>query len=662
MRARWALALTSTLAVLGAALGGAAAASATAPVRLGSSYVLDDAGVLSPADAQDVESRLTDLAQDSDVELWVTFVDEFTNPADAAEWANATAQVNGLGVDQYLLAVAVDTRQYYLSGDEAGPVSFDELGEIETSRIQPELRDGDYAGAVIAAADGLDAAAGGGGGSGTWILVAVVVILAVVIIVWAVRRRRKPAGARAGTSAPQPSLEELERQSGSALVQTDDAIKASEQELGFARAEFGDAAVEEFAQVLAHAKADLDRAFSLQQKLDDSTPDTEEQVRQWRGEIITLCAAANEALDAKAAAFDVLRDLERNAPQELERVRGERARVADAIAATETALASLRAQYADEALATVADNPAQARERIAFADAQLAEAQSDLDEGRTGEAALGIRAAQDAVAQARLLEEAVTHVSTDLAAADTRAGAVAAEIESDIAAAAAVPDPDGRIAAAVDAAREQLRVAREALGGERRRPLEALTGLEQANTTLDTVVAAGRDAAAQQRRAAAQLDQALLQARAQVTAGNDFIAARRGAVGATARTRLAEAGALLDQAEALRGTDAAAALAAAQRATQLGSEAIRLARNDVSAYAAPTGGYGTGYGRGGSGAGDVLMGAMLGGLLAGGGGRRSSGFGGGFSGGSRGGFSAGSRSRAGGSSGGGRARRGGGRF
>src|SRR3546814_6921109 len=78
-------------------------------------------------------------------------------------------------------------------------------------------------------------------------------------------------------------------------------------------------------------KADLDRAFSLQQLLDDATADTEEQVRAWRGEILSLTAAADEALDAKAEAFDALRDLERNAPQELARTKQERAAVAEEI-------------------------------------------------------------------------------------------------------------------------------------------------------------------------------------------------------------------------------------------------------------------------------------------------------------------------------------------
>ncbi|MGO8609994.1 TPM domain-containing protein, partial [Rhizobium johnstonii] len=75
------------------------------------------------------------------VDLWVVYVDQFTNPSDPEEWANQTASNNGLGPSQYLLAISTDGRQFYLSGDSSGPVSGDELTAIEQQRILPELRD-----------------------------------------------------------------------------------------------------------------------------------------------------------------------------------------------------------------------------------------------------------------------------------------------------------------------------------------------------------------------------------------------------------------------------------------------------------------------------------------------------------------------------------------
>ncbi|MET0861721.1 MAG: TPM domain-containing protein, partial [Microbacterium sp.] len=284
-----------------------------------------------------------------------------------------------------------------------------------------------------------------------------------------------------------------------------------------------------------------------------------------------------------------------------------------------------------------------------------------------GEAAVGIRAAEDAVAQARLLETAIDDLATDLAEGEQSATALIAELEQDMAAASALPDPDGRVAAAVAATRQQVDQARTNLASAAMRPLFTLENLEAANTQIDAVIGAVRDAAAQAQRAQQLLGQTMLQAQGQVSAAEDYITARRGAIGAEARTRLAEAGASLVQAQQLQASDPQQALALAQRANQLAGQAIQYAQNDVGSFE-NQGGLGGLVGGGsnrGGGGGDML-GAVLGGivinsLLGGGGGGRSSG--GGFGGMFGGGGGGGGRISPGSFGGGGtRGRRGGGRF
>ncbi|QIG38229.1 TPM domain-containing protein [Microbacterium sp. 4R-513] len=680
MPARRILALTAALSLL--LIGGADAASATDPVTLGSTYVVDQTDTLSSSEEQSAEARLQQLSDQTDVDLWVVFVDEFTNPSDAGSWANDTATANGLGPNQYLLAIAVDGRQYYLSGDSSGPVSEDELASIEQQQIQPELKAGDWAGAVDAAADGLTSAAGGGssgasGGGGLLpgLLVFVLIAAIVGVIIWLlVRRRRRraqvPGGAPGQPTVPQVSTEELARQASAALVETDDAVKTSEQELGFAKAQFGDAATTEFAQALETAKGNLTKAFTLQQQLDDAVPDTEEQVRAWNTQILSLLEDANRGLDEKAEAFDELRKLEQNAPEALARVQEQRSEAANGVDAAAQRLATLGQSYAPEALSTVADNPDQARDRIAFADEQLTAAQTAIGAGDGGQAAVSIRAAEEAVGQAKLLEDAIDKLGRDLVEGEQRAQALVAELEQDIAAASALPDPDGHVAATVTATRQQLDAARALLGSSQRRPLAALQALEGANRQIDAVIAGVRDAAAQAQRTQQMLGQTILQARAQVSAAEDYITARRGAVGAEARTRLAEAGASLVQAEQLQAADPQRALQYAQRADQLAGQAIEYAQNDVGSFGggggmfAPSGGMG---GMGGSGGGGGMLGAVLGGIvlnsMLGGGGGRSGGMGGGSIFGGGGGFPSGGGFNPGSFGGGGtRARRGGGRF
>lgn len=634
----------------------AAPASATDPVTLDAAYVLDEVEALSAADEAAADARLAELYESTGVDLYAVFVDDLTNPSNRNEWADAVAYDNGLGQSQYLLAVATDSRQFTISADSSGPLSEDQLLAIE-DEIKPYLSAGDYLGAITTAANGFEEAlAGGSGGGGFFTVVLLVVVVAALagLVLWIVIRSRRKREAD-----PQAvSLDELARRAASALVATDDAITTSTQELGFARAQFGDAAAAEFENALAGARASLTEAFALQQRLDDAEPDTEAQIREWNLAILDLCEKANTALDEKAAEFESLRELERTAPQALERVARDRETASAGVADAERALSELEASFHPDALATVADNPEQVRERLAFADAALSQARQDLAAGKTAEAAVALRGAEDAVIQALQLERAIDTLAHDLRQAAANAQSVMAGIEADIAAARALPDLDGRLAGVAASTTQQVAAARALLDAPQRRPLAALHALQEADRQIDEVLQAARDAQAKAQRARQALTQISMQASAQISAADDFIAARRGAVGAEARTRLAEARASLATAQQIQVSDPTQALPHAQRAEQLASQAIQAAQRDVGAFDV------SGYGGSRSGGSNGMMGAVLGGIvlnsiLSGGGGGMRGGFGGGGS--RRGGFGGGSRG--GGFGGGGsRGRRGGGRF
>lgn len=687
MRVRWAVSIWAfcVAVLLGA---GATAAWAESPVQLGAGRVSDSAGVLSTGEVTEITTAVDDLAADHGVDLWVVYVPTFTDPSDAESWANQTAKDNNLGPNQYLLAVATEDRAYYLSGDSSGPVSGDQLTAIEQQRILPQLRDDDWAGAGVAAAEGLGAAIGGGsiggtgGGSAGWLtilLIVVVAVVAVVLLVVFLRRRRAANGGgsvaagRQGapvdplTTAPIP---ELERLAGSALVQTDDAVRTSEEELGFATASFGEPATSAFTAALAGAKDDLSQAFALKQRLDDAEPDTEQQQRDWNLQIIRLCEHANHVLDEQAASFDELRALEKNAPAAVEELRARSAAAGPTVTAAQDTVHALQTRYSPDALITVIDNPAQATERLAFATAAISDAAARLAAGDSGEAAVGIRAAEEALDQATQLTGAVKRLQADLTTAEQHLAARLAELDGDVAAAGGQADPTGTLAAAVASTTATVAQVRGALGTPNN-PIALLARLDAANTQIDGALQGVRTVAEQRQRAAAALGQTLQTAGAQVSAAEDFIVSRRGAVGPEARTRLAEAGRTLVQAQGLADTDPTQALSLAQRANSLASQSVQLAQADLGQFQSQSaGGFGGMLGGGqGQQGGNGMLGAVLGGILInsvlGGGGSRSGGgmFGGGGSGGGMFGGSSG-RSRSAGSFGGGgtRSRRGGGRF
>jgi hypothetical protein len=652
-----------------------------------------------------VEEAANALSENSTVDLFVVYVDTFTNPSTAVEWADATATANNLGPSDYLLAVAIDDRAYYLSGDSAGPISESDLAEIETTLIEPALSDGDWAGAAIAAADGLDDAVGGGGfGGGLMIIIALVILAGLALVIFAIARSRRKAGERgirsekAGqAAAPQIPLAELQQSAASALVQTDDAVQTSTEELGFATASYGDAAAP-FQQALAQAKEKLGEAFRIKQRLDDAQPDTEDQTRQWNTQIIQLCEEANVVLDEQAEAFDELRALEKDVPGAIANVTRDFAAVQPRVAGTRSELAQLQAQYSDEILTTVADNPDQAAERLTFAQMALDGAEADAASGEISEAVVDVRAAEDAVAQAAHLLDAVTTVGLNLQTTRNGIDATIADLRRDLADARALAAGSGSasaaagdsIAAVESSTQSTLEQVQQQLVSAPVPVHQLAQQLELANREIDGILGAVRNEQEQHRRATAALRQVLSSAESKVAAATDFINARRGGVGAEARTRLAEASRLVSSAYESAPSDPALALAHAQRADGLAAQAIQLAEQDVSGFSADgfgglggLGGFGGGNSRGSGGT--DMMGAVLGGIIinsvlgggnrggglfgggsggmfGGGGGSRGGGFGG-FSGGGGRGGRGGSRRGPGSFGGGGtRSRRGGGRF
>lgn len=616
---------------------GASGAAAVGPGTLGSEYVTDAVDVLDDSEERAANARLAEAFDTTGLDLFVVFVDEFTDPADRIAWADETAELNGLGDSQYLLAVATDGRQYYLSSSVDGELSDAALGRIE-ERVLPELRDRDWAGAVTAAAEQLEAEDAAPGRT-----TAVVVGIGAGVLGLGgaafgvsrlVRRRRDAAAA-------EQDLAQLERASGSALVAADDAVKSSAQELEFARAQFGDASVSAYADAVETARARLLEAFALRQQLDDTTPDTDAQQREWLERIIELCAAVDETLDAQADAFARLRAIEQNAPAALAEAVARREQAGARGAQSRAEAERLAAAYAADELGALdgADGAVQQAEQLlAFAEDRERAASTALGAAPpdSGAAAVAIREAEAAVAQADEIHRAIAARGSELASIEARCAELIGELEADVSGARAVPDADGRVAAAMTATQERIAQARHDLSGAERRPGRAVQALEAANAQIDGAV----HSAQQAERARRLLDAQLAQSDSQVRQAEAFIDARRGAVGSRARTRAAEARAALARADAARSANPETALADAQRASSLAAEALSAAQSDVSGFGT---GYGGGSGGGSSAGGDLA--AVLGGILGGGnGGSGYGGSGGGFwGGGSSGSWGGGSR-------------------
>ncbi|BCJ51998.1 hypothetical protein Asp14428_34730 [Actinoplanes sp. NBRC 14428] len=736
-----------------------APARADPPGRL-ATQVTDDAGALGGR--AEIDRALASLQRETGIQLFVVLVDSFDDTP-AQQWTDQTAQLSDLGDRDALLAVATDDRTYAYSFPPYARITDDELEQVAAEDVEPALARGDWSGAVIAAATGYEQAAGGSS-SYAWVLILLAAVIAGALLWVFLRRRRRaqpPPPPRAG-----PPTEDLTAQANALLLELDDDLRASQSELDLATAQYGDPETARFRAALEASRQDVAEAFRLRMSLDENPAPDEETRRRTLTEIIARCRAADDRLDAESEAFDRLRDLETRAPQVAAELETRLAALEAALPAATTTATELSRRWSGQTVTAVSGNVDQARERLQFTTSAIARARAALTtpptpdgaagpasgagadpalgaggtpdaaatpdagpaqhagpasggvSGGRAEAALAVRAAEQAVQQAEQLVAAIHRAATDLEAARSAAGALIAELESEIAtgratlsststsgsgsgtaagggpasgspagggiAGGGMAAPPG-LAEAVAGAERTVAEVRGHLAAEQPDPVVAVAALQAADAILDRALAEAQDAAQRLARARAQLTQALPVARAEVATASDFITTRRGAVGTGARASLSEAFRHLALAESLAESDPITALAEAQQAQRQAGAASSAAHSDVQSWAAygsdgpgsygpggyGSGGYGPGdygsggYGRGGAGGFDAgaFAGAVLGGILSGGSRSHghSGGRGGGWSGGGFGGSASRGRRTGGGGAGGGR-RGGGGRF
>ena len=660
--------LSLLLAMLAAGVLLAPSTTAEPPFRL-TDYVTDNAGVLNGAQRAQVASAVDALYSDRRTRLWVVYVDSFSGQS-AENWAASVRRVSDLGDFDALLAVATRDRAYAFGvPDTATDLSASQVDSLRRNDIEPALRRGDWAGAAVAAADGLNASPASGAGISWFGMLAILAVLAVavaVLLLWRRRRRRKrreaefAAARRVDPADPKAlaavSLDALDDLSRAMVVDVDNAVRTSEHELEIAVEEFGADRTEPFTRAVNNAKTTLTQAFNVRQILDDAVPETPAQRRDLLTRVVVAAAKADRELDAQSEAFAQLRDLVINAPTRLTAMTQHVVDITARLGPSEQTLEQLRREFDAAALTSVTGNVEAAKELLTFADHNISRGRDLANRpvaGQQTELVDCIRAAESALNQARSLLDSVDSAASDIRRAAASLPAAIEDIQNGIRQAGellregAVPKAE-QLTAARDAAATAVATAQRSGSVD---PLGAFTELTTADANLDRLlieVEQEREAAERLNRT---LDEALFTARSRVRSVSDFIDTRRGIVGPEARTRLAEAVRQIGAAEAKRSTEPADAVAHANGASMLAAQAQNLANADVQnaqqSYMGPFGG----------GGGGGNMGAMIGGILIGN--ILSGGMRGGFGGFGGGGFSPGSF---GGSGGGGGMFGGGGRF
>jgi TPM domain len=633
------------LAVLAATLLVAPTAAADRPFRL-STYVTDNAGALTVGQRGDVATAIEQLYNDRRVRLWVVYVEDFSGQG-AESWAQSTYRTSDLGDNDALLVVAtVDRSYWFMVPGSVNNVSPDEVTNLRRNEIEPALSRGDWSGAAVAAATGLNKA--GAATKVPWpavfaIIGVIVLALAALLVLMRWRRRRRraaefAAARRADLTDPNAlasvSLDALDDLSREKVVDVDNAVRASSNELELAVEEFGSDRTEPFTRAVGNAKATLAQAFTIRQQLDDAIPETAAQRRDLLTRVVVSAALADRELDAQKAAFEQLRDLVINAAAKLDTLTQQLVELTARIAPSEQKLAALHSEFDSAALASVSGNVTTAQERLKFADQNTTRARELAARpvaGQQAELVDTVRAAESALGQARSLLDAVDSAESDINRAAAMLPSAIADIQNGIAQADVQLRQGngphvGELTAARGAAASAVETAQRTGSTD---PLGAFTGLTKADADLDRLLAE----VAQEREAAERLartyDQALFSAQSRVRSVSDYIDTRRGSIGPEARTRLSEAARQLQAAQATRTSDVNKAIAYANGASLLAAQAQSLANADVQNAQRV---YAGRYGSGNSNMGAVLGGIIIGNILSGGmRGGSSGGFGGDWS-------------------------------
>jgi len=618
----------------------APAVSAESPFRL-PDYVTDQAGALSPQQVTEVQKAVDALYNERRIRLWVVFVDSFA-PQSAVAWAQSTRTASDLGDDDAILAVATGQRSYAFLVPAGTGVDSAKVDSVRRNDIEPALHRNDWGGAAVAAATSLTAASGSSAGV-SWL--ALTLSLAVVflglgaLLLWSRGRKRKrrsaelamaqrldPTDPAALASVPLDALDDLSK---SIVVEVDNAVRTSDNELTLAVEEFGEQQAAPFSQAVNAAKVALAQAFNVRHQLDDSIPETPAQRRDLLTRVIVSAAKANRELATQTESFHRLRDLVINAPERLDALTQQLVDITARIEPAGEHLTALHNEFADTALASVTRNVNAAKERVEFADKSIGRARELVAKpalGKQGELIDCIRAAQSALGQAQSMLDAIDSAASDIRRAVSDLPAAIADITKGIEQAGEQLKRGGiKESDELKRARDQAAAAvAEAQANGAADPLGAFTNLTQADAELDRLLAEiseERDAA---ERLGRSFDQALFTAQSRVRSVSDYIDTRRGSIGPEARTRLSEAVRHLQAAQDKKKSNIAEAIAHANGAAGLAAQAQQLANNDVmAAQQQYTNRYGGG---GGSNMGAMIGGIILGNILSGG---MRGGFGGG---------------------------------
>ena len=627
--------------------------------------VTDEAGVLSSSEKSELEDKIVALQQEHHVVIFVVFASSL--PEGAESYANGIVKSKGPNSAAYVVGVDDSTVGVQTGGDWPRG-RLDVMYDAAYAKLVDGHQYGPSALALVdAAASGSSGSSGSSdsgssgstgssgssdGSGGLWLAGgAGALVLAGGGIAAASRRTKKKNSVAALESARQIEpgntsqldrldMATLEKLAQEELVSTDESIRRGKEELDIAVSEFGPERTRPFTKAMNHSTLTLQKAFQLQQQLNDNLPKSTAERRQMLVEIISSCGQADDALDEQAADFAHMRDLLINAGSKLDELTRRTVDLRGRLPQSRTLLSSLSGSYSEEALSSIADNPD-------MAEISLTEAEKLLDRGRElqskpagqqGPLVGIIRDAEHALEVSDRLLTGVENAENSISSAKANLPALIEEVEGEIAEAQQLEQRGKAQGSPADwaALEEHVAHARQAVDSARQNgqadPLGQYTALTAIDTKLDEQLDAVRETNSTRERQVMLYRQQIASAESSIQAAEDLLSSRGRVVGPEARVALADATRLYAQAQNAASRDLRAALNFSRDAAAAAQTSLNRAKTDLDTYRRQQQ-----RRQASDAAGNILTGMVLGQVLGGGSHGHGGGFGGGFGGGGFGG-------------------------
>lgn len=575
--------------------------------------VFDEAGKLS--DPARVEAAAKDLADTTKVGFHVAFLNSLDG-VDPSLFADQTATANSLkSTPNVLLIVSFSDRKDSVWSSPSTSIDQDELDTIRKTIVEPQLKAGDFTGAVTGAIDGFKRAQLGSLITQpatppsappvhidlSWVAPAIGIVVGTIfaglVVMYLLAEILKRRRAQEAAHAEAKRMADLSKQAHATLLDTDERIRAAKQDAEFAEAQYGADEAKSFRAAIASAEGELQEAFRFGQQIDDDIPESYDDRKVMLQQIVAAAGRANKAIDTEETKVNSLKQLEKDAASNLSQLAKDKPN-RDKALATGQAVVDKLSLHGKSALEAVSHNLEVAQSFNDLADKDLAEAQKALDAANTGQAAVHIRAAEASLARSKASLDALTKVGDSLDQAEHDLDSQIKSAAADIAAAEAAVKSSGLTALSgqIDVAKNRLDTARKLATQQDADFLLAYKSAVDAQGAADEVLQDVRSEQEREARAIEAAKQQIRLANTSIDQADSYIVSHSSHVGRRARTRLSEARRQWDTASG--DTNLMNAAAAALIAQQLADEAYRSARSDVQSYesSVSTSSYGSSYG------------------------------------------------------------------